>query len=730
MAFINENYIKIDTPKTSLIYKVETVPPEELFYETFKRYLKPIHYGKKLRDYDNYEYLSARDNTKNTSVSCFGNFDKREPMLLIENADGSLVNDFDFVKAEFTDSLETGDFPSAHTVDKIIKITYEDPRCKLRLINYLCTFVDTDAIVSSYKLENFGQTVKIRKLMSLQCDLNGADFFLYSFHGDWISERFLEKRKLGTGLTVNESLSGMSSHEHNPYILLERERYGDFYAFNFLYSSSHKESIEITFHHSARVLVGINDFAFEYELGGGESFFTPQAVEVYAENKDAAVSEMHRFVNRHIIREKYAFSERPVVLNSWEASYFNFTCEKILDLAKKAKEIGVELFVLDDGWFSGRNDDKHGLGDWTDDVEKTGGGLKQLADKIRALGLKFGIWIEPEMVNPTAELYRAHPDWTMKVPGRVPRPHRHQYVLDLATPEVTEYLKKTVENILLRSGADYVKWDFNRCLAEFYSSVLNNQGEYTYRYMQGLYRLIKSITEAFPDVLFEGCAGGGGRYDLGMMAYMPQIWTSDNTDARVRLKIQESSLYGYPQSVMSAHVSIAPNHQTGNSNSLESRFNVAAAGVLGYEYDLTKISEEESRCMKKQIDFYKKHRRLLQFGEYKLIESVYDAKNKGYTSYIVVSEDKSEAMATVIMHEWSKYSCNKIRFKGLDEDCLYRVSMREQMNVEKCVEFCAYGDALMNGLLDIGSFSDETDRETNSNGIFSRMFYLEKIKAK
>lgn len=727
MIHINDDGIRIDTPRTTLLFQKIDVKGKDVGDKALEINLKPIHYGVRLNENEQYSVLSQKDASKNASISCFGNFDKREPLLSLINGDGSVVNDFDYVAARKVSRCELPAFPSAHTVRETLEIEYFDARCGLRLFNYLCIFEDTDVITSFYKLVNESRSaVKIRRLMSLQCDIFGNGFKKYSFPGDWISERMLETAKLGVGISVHESLCGMSSHMYNPFFMLEREPYHDWYAFNILYSSNYKASVEVSFNHTARVLMGINDFSFEYDLKAGESFVTPQAIQVYAQDKDSVIREMHNFVNNHIVRGKFAKQERPVLINSWEAAYFNYTEEKLLALAERAKDIGVELFVLDDGWFSDRNDDRHGLGDWNDNTEKTGGGLRCLAEKIRALGLKFGIWIEPEMVNPASRLYKSHPEWASGAPGRPLREGRHQYVLDLANPAVADMIAEVVSDIISRCSADYVKWDYNRCITEFYSETLKNQGEYAYRYMQGFYRLLKTVTEKFPNVLFEGCAGGGGRFDLGLMCYMPQVWASDNTDARVRLKIQEGTLYGYPQSVMTSHVSIAPNHQTLNSNSLESRFNIAAAGVLGYEYDLTSAEEDERACMKEQIAFYKRHRRLFQFGQYRLLQSCSDDCG-GYASYMVVSQDKSEAIATIVLHDWNNYSSNKIRFGGLEDDALYSITMRKQANVSETVEFTAYGSLLNGGLLDFGCFSDECGRIQNSNGIFSRMFYFKKL---
>ena len=729
MFKLTSKYLKIDTPKTTWLFKVCRKEPQPFYtYEPFESYLMPIHYGRRLQDSDDFDILCKNEAGRFASVSCLGNADVREPLLLIQNADGSLVNDFRFEGVREISDYDSDGMPKAHSVSQMLEIKYVDERTRTELYQYIGCFDDTDVIASAFRLVNNGeQKITVQRLMSLQSDLVGGDYTAYTFNGDWAHERMQKVHPLSVGVFVNESLNGMSSFMANPFVMLRRERYNDWYAYNLIFTGSHKESIEINYANKTRVLVGMNDFAFSCELNAGESFVTPQAVQVYAPSKDILTCEMHRFVNRHIVRGQYAGGERPVVINNWEATYFDFTTPKLVELARKAKEIGIELFVLDDGWFSSRNNDMSGLGDWSDNIEKTGGGLPILSEKIRETGLKFGIWVEPEMVNPDSELYRRHPEWAMTIDGREPVQHRNQLILDLANHEVVSYLFDQISSVIERCRADYVKWDCNRFMTEFFSRTLQNQGMFLYRYMQGFYRLIGSLTERFPDVLFEGCAGGGARYDLGLMCFTPQIWTSDDTDARMRTKIQEGSLNGIPQSVMSAHVSIVPNHQTGNSTPLESRFNVASAGVLGYEYDLTKASADELDCMKTQIEFYKQHRKLLQYGQYHLIDSVYDACCDGVTSYIVVSEDQSEAIATVIQHTYEQPVSVKLRLKGLDDDALYRIFMRRQNNVDYVQDYVARGDVLNHAPLDFAPLAWEREREQNSNAIFSRMFYIQRI---
>lgn len=729
MYQLTDEHLKIDTPNTTWLFKICKKDSQPYYtYEPFERYLMPIHYGRRLQDLDNFDILYKNEVGRFASISCMGNADVREPLLLIQNSDGSLVNDFQWKEIREISDYDSDGMPKAHSVSQLLEIKYVDERTHIELYQYIGCFDDTDVITSAFRLVNAGdQKITLRKLMSLQSDLVGGDYTAYTLNGDWAHERMRKTHPLSNGVFINESLNGMSSFMANPFIMLHRNRYDDWYAYNVIFTGNHKESIEINYANKTRVLVGMNDFAFSCDLQPGEGFVTPQAVQVFATSREAITREMHSFVNNHIVRGQYAGVERPIVINNWEATYFDFTVPKLIELAKKAYEVGMEVFVLDNGWFSSRNDDTSGLGDWYDNVEKTGGGLAVLSKKIRETGLKFGIWIEPEMVNLKSELYRKHPEWAMTIDDREPLQHRNQLVLDLANPQVVEYLFTQVSSVMERCSADYVKWDCNRYITEFFSRTLQNQGMCLYRYMQGFYRLIGSLTDRFPNVLFEGCAGGGARYDLGLMCFSPQIWTSDDTDARMRIKIQEGSLYGIPQSVMSAHVSIVPNHQTGNTTPLESRFNVAAAGILGYEYDLTKSTSDELDCMKHQIAFYKKHRKLLQYGRYQLIDSIYDTDCDGVTSYIVVSEDQSEAIVTVIQHTYEQPIPVKLRLKGLDDKAIYQISMRRQNNVDYVQDYVVRGDVLNNAPLDFAPLAWEREREQNSNAIFSRMFYIQKI---
>lgn len=379
------------------------------------------------------------------------------------------------------------------------------------------------------------------------------------------------------------------------------------------------------------MIAGINDFMFDWTLGAGEEFCAPEAAMCYAESEDALSRQMHAFAAEHVVRGKWKKRERPVLVNSWEGAYFDFNADSVVEMAKVSKELGAELFVLDDGWFGRRNDDTSSLGDWSDNVEKLGCTLAELAERVRGCGLKFGIWIEPEMISEESELFRSRPAYAMRVPGRTPVRLRNQLALNMADEKVQNFVVRTVSDVISRCGASYVKWDYNRMLTDCFGKGVA-AGEYFHRYMLGVYKVISKVVKRFPFVLFEGCAGGGARFDLGMMSYFPQIWTSDNTDARDRLKIQDGSSYGYPQSVMGAHVSASPNHQSGDSHPLETRFNVACGGLLGYELDVRKLSEKDKKTVAAQISFYKEHRKLLQFGNFYRLGDSFGGDYGGFIS--------------------------------------------------------------------------------------------------
>lgn len=436
------------------------------------------------------------------------------------------------------------------------------------------------------------------------------------------------------------------------------------------------ESCEQNSYGRMRIIGGINPEGFTFVLEPGMSLQSPEAVMTYSDTGFGGVSSrMHVFVRRHIVRGLWADRERPVLLNSWEAAYFDINEKKLLKLAKEAKKCGIELFVMDDGWFGHRDDDTSSLGDWQENLSKLPGGVKQLADKINAIGLEFGIWVEPEMVNEDSDLYRAHPEWAVRVPGQSHAEGRHQMLLDLTNKDVRDHIVNSMTKVFSSANISYVKWDMNRIMSDRYSQTMpsDRQGEFGHRYVLGLYDIMGRLTKRFPEILFEGCAAGGNRFDLGILCYMPQIWASDDTDARERLEIQTGYSYGYPMSVVSSHVSGCPNHQTLRVTPLETRFGVAAFGVLGYECNLCDMKKKDIEAIKDQVEFYKKHRRTLQFGEYHRIENgtVSELKRNVY-QFMTVAQDGSDAAACYYEGQViPNYTYKHLRTKGLDENAVY-----------------------------------------------------------
>ena len=425
------------------------------------------------------------------------------------------------------------------------------------------------------------------------------------------------------GKIVNASVTGTSSNRANPFVMLApaetTEDAGDCFGFNLIYSGNHYEACEYNAFGKLRLVSGINPMGFSYQIGVGESFESPEAVMTYSPDGYNGMSQnMHAFVRECIVRGTWKKKERPVLLNSWEAAYFDINERKLLKLAKAARDVGIELFVMDDGWFGERNDDKTSLGDWYVNPKKLPDGVSGLCKKINDLGLSFGIWVEPEMINVESNLYKEHPDWTMDIPGKNHAEGRNQRMLDLANPEVVDYMIASMSNLFASANIAYVKWDMNRIVSDCYSKYLpaKRQGETMHRYVLGLYRMMDELTKRFPEILFEGCASGGNRFDLGILCFFPQIWASDNTDAVYRVNGMNGYSYGYPMSVMGAHVSSCPNHQTLRTTPLETRFAVAAFGVLGYECNLCDMKKEDLEEIRKQIALYKEWRNVLQYGTF------------------------------------------------------------------------------------------------------------------
>lgn len=721
-----KNVYRLDTPSTTLLIFAEVGKDAEYLY-----------YGPRLNavvpDYEFLRGTGEGDEACLRLVSSFGGFDQRRNMVACVLADGGFSARFFFRGAKTVEKPDLSPLPSSYAegseknASKTLCLEFSDEPSKLRLYLYYTVFEDSDVISVSSRLHNGGKKeIAVKNLASLQLDLHGNDYEFVSFHGGLADEMNQFSQPVNGGIVCNESYVGSSSHRSNPFVMLRNG--GGVYAFNLVYSGNHKETAEADFTRRTRVIVGINDFMLDKKLAAGKDFYAPEAVMTYAKDEDGISRAMHAFVRKHIVRGKWRDKERPVLFNSWEGAYFSFDGARILEMAKSAVSLGAELFVIDDGWFGKRDDDTSSLGDWFDYEEKTGG-LPALAEKIRETGMKFGIWIEPEMISEDSELYRKHPEFAMKIPAREPVRMRSQLLLNMADERVQKYLVRVISALLTDTKAAYVKWDYNRRFTDCYGKNVPS-GEYFLKYTEGFYTVLRKLTERFPNVLFESCASGGGRFDLGVMCFTPQVWTSDNTDARCRLRIQSGVSYGYPQSVASAHVSASPNHQTGNVSPLSTRFNIAAFGAFGYENDPAKYDEAEREAVKKQIAFYKKNRKLFQFGT---LYRLGDAEKDNVCGFIAVSENAASAVATVAVRE-KKFGNNNLRayFKGLDERTVYEVKRWDADENKAFAPFAASGELLMNGGLPLEGASwnifEDRSAEAHGNSVYTALLLFEKVK--
>jgi alpha-galactosidase len=620
-------------------------------------------------------------------ISSMGKGDIREPFMQILHHDGGSTSNFLF-QSDCIQSIKKplATLPSAYDDSEeaqSLEISLYDKNYDLTLVLTYAVFYNSNVITKSAKLINHSQNeVRIDRLMSGQLDLDTNEYVITTFHGAWAREMKRCDLPCQPGIYINDSKTGTSSNRSNPFFFLSKEgtteEYGECYGFNLIYSGNHYGAVEVNSMGKVRVLQGIQPFGFSYYLASNESFETPEAVMTYSHKGYTGMSHnMHHFVQHHIVRGEWKWRERPVLVNSWEANYFKFNENKLVKLAKAAKDVGVELFVLDDGWFGKREDDTSSLGDWYENKKKLPGGLKQLGDKIVQLGLSFGIWVEPEMVNEDSDLYRKHPDWAVKIPGMEHSTGRNQMLLDLTREEVRTYLIDEMTRVFASAPITYVKWDMNRIFSDHFSIGLDakRQVEFDYRYMVGLYQMLEELTKRFPHILFESCASGGNRFDLGMLCYMPQIWASDNTDAMSRAHIQTGYSYGYPMSVLGAHVSGCPNHQTLRNTSIDTRFEVAAFGLLGYECNLTELNEEEYQAVKDQIAFYKKYRSTLQYGDFYRIQY-----KDGITKWMTVDKDKKRALGLYLQQEViPNFTYGKFVTKGLEDKKRYHFTNRQRI---------------------------------------------------
>lgn len=675
-------------------------------------FLLHLYYGKKVsgnmdylltyydRGFSGNPYEAEKDKTYSMDAlpqefPCQGNGDYRSPAFIVQNGDGTFACDLRYKSHEIrSGKYSLKGLPAVYAEEKeadTLEILLEDSTTGLQALLLYGVLEERDIITRSVKIINAGaDQVYLEKVQPACLDFVTGDYDLITFYGRHAMERNYQRTAVIHGNHIIGSRRGTSSHQYNPMMILAdkttTENQGDCYAMSFVYSGGFKGETEKDQYNQIRMLLGLQEEQFRYPLKPSEEFISPEVVMTYThEGLNRLSQNLHSCIRRHICRGKYRDTVRPVLLNSWEASYFDFTGASIYNLAKEAKEAGIELLVMDDGWFGQRFDDFRALGDWYVNEEKLGGTLAELVEKIHALDLLFGIWIEPEMVNEDSDLYREHPDWAFIIPGRKPNRSRYQLVLDFSRKEVVDYIFEQICSVFDTTKIDYVKWDINRSLGDVYSAVTKEQGRVMHDYVLGLYDFLERLQKRYPDMLIEGCSGGGGRFDAGMLYYTPQIWTSDNTDALDRIKIQYGTSFGYPLSSMSAHVSAVPNHQTGRTTSLRTRGVVAMTGSFGYELDPAKMTAEEKKEVRLQVEEYHRYAPLIFNGRYYRLTNPFESE---VAAWAYVSEDRSEVLVNVVMQEiHGNMTVNYIKLQGLDEDARY---------VDGATGEVYYGDMLMN----------------------------------
>ncbi|WP_336989927.1 alpha-galactosidase [Bacillus infantis] len=704
-----------------------------------------LYYGKALRHREDFSHLQVYDIP--TAASChpyaddpafsletlrqefpvYGSSDFREPAIVVKRNGLNHIPDFRFVQFEIMEGkpLLKG-LPATYTEDNgeaaTLQIFLRDEKLQAQLVLNYTIFKNHPAITRSVRLKNEGdEPLDIDRLMSASIDLPDSNFRFLHLAGTWSRERHVKERKLQAGIQSISSIRGASSHHHNPFAALARpdatEHSGEVYGFNFVYSSNFIIQAEVDHYEAARLTAGIHPFGFHWSLGKKESFQSPEAVMIYSDSGLNGMSQaFHNLYRKHLIPAQWRTKERPILINNWEATYFDFNEEKLVNIAKSAAELGIELFVLDDGWFGKRNDDTTSLGDWETDESKLPNGLEKLAAKIKETGMKFGLWFEPEMISPKSRLYEKHPDWAVgQTLGR------NQLVLDFSREEIVEYLYEKMSGIIKTTGLSYIKWDMNRNITEAFSANLPawQQGEFFHRYILGVYRLYEKLTAEFPEVLFESCAGGGGRFDPGMLYYAPQAWASDDTDAVERLKIQYGTSFAYPLYSIGSHVSAVPNHQTLRETPLSTRANTAYFGTFGYELNPLSLSDEERSQISEQVSFYKQHRSLLREGHFYRLLSPFEGNE---TAWLTVNEDKTEALIG-----WYKVLAmanppkqQTLKLSGLDPSIKYQVSGSSRSY---------YGDELMQSGLQLpAEFNGVNGKAAERGGDFqSYVFHLKAV---
>ena len=607
-----------------------------------------------------------------------GTGDYRSSALKIHNADDSDCCDLRYVSHEIKQGKYglpglPAVYASAEEAETL-EILLEDAVSKVQVLLLYGVLAGEDIITRSVKIRNCGaEKIIVEKASSACLDFLNGNYDLLSFYGRHTMERNLQRSEILHGNYVIGSRRGTSSHQYNPAVIIAdkgtTEDFGACYGMVFVYSGGFQFEAEKDQYEQTRAVMGLQEDLFHYPLETGETLTVPETILCYSDSGFSALSmRYHHCIREHICRGKYKSQPRPVLLNSWEAAYFHFTGETICKLAEKAAQLGMDMVVMDDGWFGKRENDNSGLGDWQVNEEKLGCTLKELTQKVNEYGMKFGIWIEPEMISEDSGLYREHPDWVMQIPGRKPVRGRDQLVLDFSREDVRNFIFGQICAVLDQGNIEYVKWDMNRSIADVYSAV-HAQGKVLYDYVLGLYDFLEKFVQRYPDILLEGCSGGGGRFDAGMMYYSPQIWCSDNTDAIDRIRIQYGTSFFYPISAVGAHVSAVPNHQTGRSVSLHTRGVVAMAGTFGYELDVNALTQTETDEIKEQVGQYKKYEELIRQGRYYRLSNPF---TDNYAAWMFAAEDKSRALLNIVMLEnHSNMEISVVKLRGLEADAVY-----------------------------------------------------------
>ncbi|MEX1376267.1 MAG: alpha-galactosidase [Eubacteriales bacterium] len=769
------------------VFYLDTDDTSYWFAITKFGHLEHVHYGPRLKEqpidalqhkhtagigstvaYDESDVNYSMD-TLCLEYSGIGTGDFRHSPIEMKMPDKTYVSDFVYKSHQIVKgAVAMKTLPSAYDEKSecdTLEIVLADESNDVEMKMYYTVYEKANVITRRVELKNNNEnSLNIRRIMSMMVDMPNRNFYMMTFDGGWIKEAHKHMRKIEQGMYVNSSTTGASSNRHNPgFILSEKtttEDLGYAYGFNIVYSGNHYGAVELSNHDVARIMLGINPHCFEWELKKDDVFETPEVIMSFSENGYNKLSQnFHDFINENIVRGDFKKKDRPILINNWEATFFKFNQTKLINLARRAKKLGIELFVLDDGWFGKRDNDSAGLGDYSINRKKLRGGLGKFSKRINKLGMKFGLWFEPEMVNEDSDLFRAHPDWAVITPGKKPTLGRHQMVLDLCRADVRDYIVENICRILDENEISYVKWDMNRHISDMYSAHISNQGEFFHRYMLGLYDILERIFVPRSHILLESCSSGGNRFDLGMLCYSPQVWTSDDTDPIERLKIQEGISYLYPPSAMGAHVSTSPHQQTLRHSPLATRFNVASFGCLGYEMDLKHLNFVERKEVKNQVQFYKDHRSTFQYGTFYRI----DAAKQNKVHWMSTAKNGSEAIAGFFQTQCNaSEGYDYLPVRGIEKDSKYTVETRPQSvfvksfgdlvkflvpfsihpegfllrtankyySMTDCVEkYEAYGDALCSGIRlnnqFMGSYYNDQTRLLSDFG--SNLYIINKI---